>query len=238
MLQKDVAAGMFLGLGLFKFHLVLPVVIMVALARRPRVLAGFLPTALLLVGISLAVSGTGVLYAYPAALLELNRTGGAGMVTAQSMTNLRGLLTAWVGRAAYPGPIHWLLLPVAIAAMLYTARLWRSSRQISRQTVALGLAYSLVLIVAILTSYYAYSYDLTVLLIPVLLLGGGFLEQSKLEVFTRRVIVSALLLLICSPLYWSLILRGDRPYLLVIPLFLLGIGIANTLRQLGGAREP
>jgi glycosyl transferase family 87 len=227
--HKDVSAGVVLALGLFKFHLVVPIMIMLLLAARLRTLAGFLPGALTLVGISCAVSGTGVLHTYPAYLLGLNRSAGVGMVTAQSMPNLRGLLTAWVGRAPYPGRIHWLLLPVAVAAIVVTGRLWRSSMKSGFPGFALG--YSLALIVTILTSYYAYSYDMTLMLVPTLLFSGSFLKQPHLDARTRQLLAAAFLLLICSPLYWGSILRFDRPYLLSLPMFLLAAGLIGAIKR-------
>jgi hypothetical protein len=225
---KDVAAGVILALGLFKFHLVVPIVIMLWLAGRARILAGFLPGAAALVALSCVISGTGVLSSYPSYILNLNRATGAGFVTAQSMPNLRGLLSAFLGRAPYPGPIHLLVLPVAIAAIVLTARLW--SPLIKMGFSGLGLGYCLALLVTILTSYYAYSYDMTMLIVPLLLLGGGFLDQPELPTTLRRTIAVGLLLIICTPLYWALILRFDCPYLLVIPMFILAFGIAGVMR--------
>lgn len=231
---KDVAAGVILALGLFKFHLVVPIAVILWLAGRARILAGFLPGTAALVALSCLISGAGVLSAYPVYLLNLNRVTGAGFVTAQSMPNLRGLLTAFLGRAPYPGPIHWLLLPAAVAAIVLTARLWRPLMNTGFR--GLGLGYCLALLVAILTSYYAYSYDMTLLIIPLLLLGGGFLDQQRLDQaglppLPRRMIAGGLLLLICTPLYWALILRLDRPYLLVVPMFILALGIARAMQH-------
>ena len=226
---KDVTAGVILALGLFKFHLVVPIVIMLWLAGRARVLIGFLPGATTLVALSCVISGTGVLAAYPGYLLKLNHTADVGFVTAQSMPNLRGLLSAIVGRAPYPGPIHWLLLPVAMTAILLTAWLWKPL--MNAGFPGLGLGYCLALLVAILTSYYARSYDMTLVIIPLLLLGGEFLDQSWLPPRPRRLIAGGLLLTICTPLYWALILQFDRPYLLVVPMFVLVLGIANVKRQ-------
>ena len=226
---KDGVAGVILALGLFKFLLVAPIAIMVWLAGRSRILAGFLPGAGALVALSCAICGTSVLSAYPLYLLRLNRATGVGVVTAQSMPNLRGLLTTFLGRAPYPGAIHWLLLPAAIAVILLTARLWRPLVNTGFPGLALG--YCLALLVAILTSYYAYSYDMTLLIVPLLLLGGGFLDEPWLPPFPRRMIAGGLLMIICTPLYWVLILHLDCPYLLVIPMFILALGIAGVMRQ-------
>ncbi|MGB6632488.1 MAG: hypothetical protein WBE52_14715, partial [Terriglobales bacterium] len=220
-------------LGLFKFLLVVPIAIMLWLAGRARILAGFLSGVAALVALSCAISGAGVLSAYPAYLLSLNRATGVGVVAAQKMPNLRGLLTAFLGRAPYPGAIHWLLLAVAIAAIVLTARFWRPFASTGFPGLALG--YCLALLVAILTSYYAYSYDMTLLIVPLLLLGGGYLDQFgdqfDLAAMPRRMIAGGLLLLICTPLYWALVLRLDCAYLLVVPMFILALGIGSMMRQ-------
>jgi hypothetical protein len=226
---KDVAAGAMLALGLFKFHLLAPIAIMIWLGGRARILAGFLPGTAMLVALSCVISGAGVLRAYPLYLLDLNRTAGVGFVTAQSMPNLRGLLSVLVGRAPYPGPIHWLLLPAAVAAIVLTARLWRPRMNAGFPGLAMG--YCLALLVAIMASYYARSYDMTLLIVPLLLLGGGFLDQPGLMCIPRRLIAGGLLLAICAPLYWALILRLDCPYLLVIPMFILALGIGSVMRR-------
>jgi hypothetical protein len=234
MAGKDASAGLVLALGLFKFHLVVPIVIMLWLAGRARVLIGFVPGAAALVAISCLISGAHVLYDYPAYLLSLNRASGAGVVTAQSMPNLRGILTAFLGRAPYPGPIHWLLLPVAATAIVVTACLWR--RAMTTGIAGLALGFCVALLVAILTSYYAYIYDMTLLIIPLVLLGGEFLDldgagQAGLSTLARGMIAAGLLVLICTPLYWALILCFDCPYLLVVPMLVLAVGIAAAMRQ-------
>src|SRR5260370_27583514 len=122
---KDFAAGAILALGLFKFHLVVPVAIMIWLAGRARILAGFLPGTAALLALSCVISGTSVLSAYPTYLLNLNRTPGVGFMTAQSIPNRRSLPTALGRRSPFPGPIHWLLLPASVAAIVLMAPYWR-----------------------------------------------------------------------------------------------------------------
>jgi hypothetical protein len=224
-LGRDIAAGALLALALFKFHLVILILVVLILVGRARVLAGFAPTALALVAVSCAVAGPGVLYAYPAYLWQMNRASGAGMVALQSMPTLRGLLTPLLGKA--PGPLHWLLLLTGIATLVCTVRLWRSRNQAGLHVLPTG--FSLTIAVALLTSYYAYIHDLTLLLIPLLLLGGHFLEQPQLTPAGRGLLVAAFLALVFSPLYW-LCLRLGAASLLVILLLVLAGGLANALR--------
>jgi len=224
-LQRDSSAGAVLALGLFKFHLVIPLLAMLSLVGRPRILRGFLPVGMALVAISVGVAGADVLKSYPAYLFELNHAAGVGMVTAQSMPNLRGLLTSMVGRAPYPGPVHWILLPLAIVALAGAVWIWRRDRGPHR----LVLGYSLALVTTIVTSYYSYTYDLILLLVPALVLGGRFSQQSQSWTANDRFTICILLLLICSPLYWFLILHLDRPYLVAILVLLLALGIAHLM---------
>ena len=231
--RNDAAAGILLALGLFKFHLIVPIAIIVWLAGRARILVGFLPSAAALVVLSCVISRPSVLSEYPKYLLSLNRTADVGFVTAQSMPNLRGVLSAFVGRAPYPGPIHWLLLPVAVAGIALASRLWRPLMNAGFPTLALG--YCLTLLVAILTSYYARSYDMVLLIIPLLLLGGEFLDQPNLPPIPRTMIAAGLLLVISTPLYWALILVFDSPYLLVVPMFILALGIGRMMPRFARA---
>jgi hypothetical protein len=230
--RKDVAAGAILALGLFKFHLLVPIAIMLWFAGRARILAGLLPGAAALVAVSWVIVGPRVLLAYPAYLLNLNQTASVGFVTAESMPNLRGLLSAFVGRSPYPGPIHWLLLPAAVVGIVVVARVWRPV--VSTNYTGLALGYCLALLVAILTSYYARSYDMTLLVVPLLLLGGKFLDapglkEPKVPATPRFMIAAGLLLLVCTPLYWALIIGLDCPYLLVVPMFILAAGVAMVM---------
>lgn len=227
--KKDALAGVILALGLFKFHLVLPFVIIVWLAGRARILAGFLPAGAALVALSCTISGVSVLWVYPSYVLALNHTVNGGLITAESMPNVRGLLSAFVGRAPYPGPIHWLVLPVAIVAIVFTIRFWRPI--INTGFAGLGLGYCLALLVTIVTNYYSLSYDMTLLIVPLLLLGGGFIEQPGLPATARRWIAAGLLLLICTPLYWVLILGIDRAYVLMVPMLILALGILSAMQR-------
>jgi hypothetical protein len=226
--KKDAVAGLILALGLFKFHLVLPIVIIVWLAGRMRILAGFLPTAAVLVALSCMISGVDVLWVYPSYILRLNRTVGGGLITAESMPNLRGLLSAFVGRAPYPGPIHWLVLPVAIVAIAFTVWVWRPI--MNSGFAGLGLGYCLALSITIVTNYYSLVYDMTLLIVPLFLLGGGFILQPGLPGRARRPIAAGLLLLICTPLYWAVILGIDRAYVLIVPMLILALGILRAIR--------
>ncbi len=89
--NRDAAAGAFLALGLFKFHLVLPFVLLLLVQKRWRVLYGFLPVSLLTVLASIAIAGVRALSAYPRYVFYWEDVlAGKDRVPA-GMPNLRGL---------------------------------------------------------------------------------------------------------------------------------------------------
>jgi len=153
-------------------------------------------------------------------------------VTVQSMPNLRGVLSAFVGRSPNPGPIQWLLFAAAVVAIVLTVLVLRPL--INRGFQGLGLGYFLTLLVAIVTSYYNRVYDMSLLVIPLFLLTGFLNQQADQQLLARRhrvMIGTGLLLLICTPLYWLLILQCDCPYLLVVPMFILATGITGVMKR-------
>lgn len=225
---RDVAAGFVLALALFKFQFALPLVIILWIAGRTKVLAGFAVSASILTGLSAAVVGWRGLLNYPGYLLTFNRTTGVGIAPNLQMT-LRGLLTLLVGRAPYPGRIHWLLVPVAVAAIVYAGLLWRTA---GKPFLAEG--FGLATVVAIVTSYYAYSYDLLLLLVPLLALRtrpGGLPDADAV---TRYLETGGVLLLLLTPLYWLVKAAFQAECLMTLPLIAVGIALA---RRLGRARK-
>ncbi len=232
---RDLLAGAVLGLALFKFQLALPFVLILWIAGRVRAIAGFAISASILAGISATVVGWRGLLQYPVYLLRFNRTTGVGIAPNLQMT-LRGLLTLFVGRAPYPGRIHWILVPIAIAAVVYAGWLWRKA---GRGFVAEG--FGLAAVVAIVTSYYAYSYDLLLLLAPLLALRtrpGGLPQTDSL---TRFLETTGVLMLLLSPLYWFVKADFQAECLMALPLIAVGIALARRLSQAAGgstSRQP
>jgi hypothetical protein len=226
---KNFSAGLLLALGLFKFHFVLPLVIILCLAKGARILGGFIAGAAALASVSLMITGPHALAAYPTYLLRLNRWSGAGFAWPHNMPNLRGLLSP-ISNLEWPAV---LLSTIGIAV---TICILRTAKQTGPSVVP--LAFSLAVIAAVLTSYYAYSYDLTLLLLPLLLLSGGFLDAPGLAANARRWMVAGMLLLLCAPLEWLLVARFDCGYLMAVPALFVALGIAQYLRTAGHASAP
>jgi len=225
---RDMGAGVTLGLALVKFHLAIPFAAMLWIAGRKRVLPGFAASALAVVAISAAIVGWRGLIQYPEYLLVLNQAKGFGVVTPEVQMNLRGLLTFFVGRSPYPGRIHWALAPVALASIVYAGLIWRKA---GRGFLAEG--FGLAAIVAIVTSYYAYSYDLLLLIVPLLAMRTRPDDAPKGDSVTRRLEEVGVLLLLLTPVYWFTKLELHAECLMTLPLLALAVALACRLRQAG-----
>jgi hypothetical protein len=222
--DRDVGAGVILGLALFKFHLVIPFVITLWIAGRKRVLPGFAVSAFAVLVISAGVVGWRGLIQYPGYLLALNRATGVGLITPENQMNLRGLLIFVVGRVPYPGRIHWLLAPVALAAIVYAGISWRRAGD---RMLAEG--FGLAMIVAIVTSYYAYEFDLLSLIVPLVAMRARPADAPQADRFTRYLEAGGLLLLLLTPLYWFLRVQLKSECLMTLPLLAAGIALARRL---------
>jgi hypothetical protein len=156
--------------------------------------------------------------AYPQYLLDLNP--GLGMVKSQRMPNVRGLVTASLGDDPVHSGAKWFLAGIFVFGIFIGSRFWRGDDRRSRL-----MAFSFAIVVTLLTSYYANIYDLTLLLVPLLLLGRPFLGR-EFSGWPRTVFLSAAAVLLFTPFLWVLALRVDRFGLMALVLLALAWSIA------------
>lgn len=226
----DLRSGACLALGLFKFHLILPLFLILLVKRRVRVVYGFLCVALVLLFISIGVVGWSGLVHYPKYLWQLNQAptllGTNGLV----MPNIRGLLSPFLGARRVPLAIQAALLAVFALAIVSMALLW-TGRAKSRLDQA-GFSYCIA--VMLLTSYYTTGYDLTLLLLPLHMTGGILASNFTLRGWPRSTFAASAGVLLLSPLYWVLGIPMVDFYWLALVLFALTVslaGVALTLQR-------
>jgi len=213
-------SGAVLALGLFKFHLVLPLLAILILRKKGRLALGFLAVTLLLFCVSLLMVHWSGLVGYSGYLWGLNQAPGLGMVTKpQSMPNSRGLLSVMLQNQPLPGIVHGFLLAIVPLGIIFASRPWRGNDQHSVIT-----AFCFWIVVTLTTSYYSNSYDLTLLLLPLLLLGATF-WQKKVCGWPRNLFLAAAGVSLCTPLMWLLALRLDQFGWMVVVLFAMAISL-------------
>ncbi len=219
--HADLASGAVLALGMFKFHLAIPLLAIFLLRKRFRVAIGFVAVSSLLFAISLAMVRWSGLVAYPRYLWGLNLVPGLGMVKPQSMPNVRGLMTILLGNGPLPAAAHWFLAAVAILGIIVAGTSWTG-----RDRRSVSMAFCFAIVVTLATSYYANSYDLTLLLLPLLLLGKTFLQGEEITGWPRILFLSASATLLFTPLWWFVALRVDQFCWMAFVLFALALSIS------------
>jgi hypothetical protein len=157
--EEHLQAGLLLGLGVFKFQIVIPIAVLFFLWKRWRFVLGFAISSASSALVSLFMVGTQGARQYASMLLgmSLNLTSEADAIryslSPRTMLNLRGLLAAlFEGRLP-----HWwvqgLILVSSLAVLLIIAR--------CRPSMPLAI------IAAALVSYHLNAPDATVLIIPI-----------------------------------------------------------------------
>jgi hypothetical protein len=219
---RDLEAGACLGLGLFKFHLVLPFAFILLLRRRWRAIAGLAAVALGEVAVSWALVGWEQLSHYPTYAWHVNRLQHLQhrmLIIPSAMPNLRGLLTGWKwSAAARPWP-ELALLSVSFALLLWAARQWQPASRTDADRWNRG--FSIAVIVTFLTGYHGYSQDLSILLVPLLLTADFVWGEVQGAASTTTQLFLGLMFF--SPLYLVLTLRWEQQNLFsLIPLGLAG----------------
>jgi len=166
--SSDFAAGCVLACGLFKFQFVIPFVVVLLFLRKWRAITGFAIIGVFLFILSVAISGVSVLTTYPKLLFQekiFQQLGDLAYVP-----NIRGflhlILSDHAGRA-----FSILVGFFSLCVLWIAARTWREDR--------LALSFSAALLAAVLASYHLYTYDLSLLLLPISLICAELARQKR-----------------------------------------------------------
>jgi hypothetical protein len=218
---RFVAAGAWLACGLFKFHLVLPFLVLLlagekSFERQKKILGGFGLVGGLLALVSLTVVGMRQMTFYPRYVLGLEATMARGAIMPSDMPNLRGML--YLIGSKLP---HFDTVAVLLSAMLFLFALWimRWPDDCEDRKICLAL------LVTVLVSYHGLGYDLCVLALPMLLLAGWFQSKVIHRGWARVAMIAGLAGLLFSPLQVLLLMRYNRLGWLGWAVLFLTIGV-------------
>jgi hypothetical protein len=184
---RHVYAGLVLGLSLFKLQLVVPIIGVLLLCGFWRVLAGVACSGTAVLAISTAMVG----YDGMSSLLRLWLAEGGILfcIRPAHMPNVRGLLTAISGLP--PRSVTIATVIVSFLLLLLAAQQAKAARSPERM-LAICMCF------VPLVSFHTNIYDLSILILPILLL----LEASpELSTESRWTAMSPVFLLFCTPLY-------------------------------------
>ncbi len=214
--ERPVAAGCVLAIGLFKFHLLLPVLAVVLLRRPARVAAGAAAMALALLLISVRISGWDFVPLYPQFLFHLSDLPMAGNHP-EGMANLHGLLAVFVPWSATARIVA--LIGASLIVFVLAARGFRRAES----TEASNLAFANCVIAATLVGYHLSPHDQTILLLPMGLISHYLFNANRILKWRRIALIATLAVLFLPPLHLLLLQRGLHVFAAVpvLVLFLL-----------------
>jgi hypothetical protein len=220
--RRDFAAGAVLGLGLFRFEFLLPFVLIFALRRRWRVIAGSSVVGAVWLSISAAVVGWGGLLSYANALIQVG-TAARGVYVdhsdAHMMPSLYGLLWTTL-RGWVPESVSLLVVLAGTLALLAWAAL--HFRHIDRaEHPAFDLEFSLAVVAALLSGYHVFISELAPIMV-VAYLVLAYESGPEGDVKSRGHVGGALLAMFLAVIAALIISRSERFSLEVVTMLALG----------------
>jgi hypothetical protein len=187
---RDVAAGAALGLGLFKFHFVIPLALILSV-RRPRVLLGIIPVGAMWILVSALMVGWGGLVEFVQFSWRLEKSGAGGAISSVGMPNLRGLI------AELPGIVGGSVFAVSLTMVCSVVVMGVAAWVVARSEVPVSCLFAVASVASILVSYHAIIHDVAWLVVVVLLLfcapGGGTRSEMRIDVILLMVVYAIFL---------------------------------------------
>ena len=150
--SNELQTGMLLGLGSFRFQVILPIIVLFLLWRGFKVVGGWIASSAILWGVSVALTGIRAQMQYLELLHQMS--GFSFKLLLDRMPNLRGLFTAY-GLGVVP------LTLVSISVFLVAAII--GTQESVRQRLLLAVC------VAAIVPWYLFMHDLSLLVLPILL---------------------------------------------------------------------
>jgi hypothetical protein len=188
---NDEAAGVWLALGLFRPHMIVPLSLLLAV-RRWRLLIGFIPTALGLGIVSALIAG----WAWPFEFLrfvgKVEQTWRHNLGPQQA-PNLRGLF-GYLPVIRNFEPFTFVLIAISSLTVCI-----RAVRRIAKGNDSVTYLFCLAMVTTILISFHALWYDFTFLLPIVLFMIASLMKAQPGELGAARIAI--LFFLFLSPLY-------------------------------------
>jgi len=230
---RELTAGVLVGLGLFKFQIVIPIALLFLAWRRWRFSAGFALSGAVVGAGSLWLVGRAQVVVYSRSLISMSVSGShldrfRYGIYPGVMPNLRGLISGLAGPHL---PVFWI--QAATFALSGLTLLWVKTRAPWRQQGANALL--LAITAGAVVSYHLYIHDMSVLLIPIAVKLNEFIGAEATGDRGGRLIARASALMFAAPACMSFI--PSHFYVVSLPLlaFLFAItAVGRDYQPLSG----
>ena len=236
--DADFLAGCWLGLAVFKYHFVIPLILILALWRGRKLGLGFVTTASAVTLLSVGIVGWHEALQYPVFAWSVVSTPGHGQTPLGLTPNLLGLVTGWPVLAGM-GWLRWIVaagsvgLVIAVARMRNRARDWRlEDRRLFR------LSFACAVIVSALVGYNTNAHDLSLLVLPLALLADHVVAKAPCWPSETTRIVLPVVPLLISPLWFFLWMRWEQTNLMAAFLLWWLYTIGQEVLRMSNKRAP
>jgi glycosyl transferase family 87 len=227
--DSEFEAGSWLGLGLCKFHLVLPFLFAPLVQKRMKLIAGFLLVGAALTLVGVAAVGWHGLASYPGYVWRAEHTSQYKWnLTHRINPNVRALvLDVWP-----PGSkaARVAILAISIVVIGVAAYIWRLAW--SAGSKARQLAFALNLVATLLLGYHTFVHDLSLLFLPILCAADALLTTALLRPWQKLALWASVAILSFSPVYLVLLLRFSQLQLITLVLLLFFLVLASATLSL------
>ncbi len=212
--SNELQAGVLLGLGMFRFQLLLPMVLLFLLWRSVKFVAGWALSSAAVLSVSVVITGVRAQMQYVGLLRQMGTV--SLWLLLRRMPNLRGLFAA----------CDFGMVPLALVSLsFFLVAVIMGARQRPPQRLLLAVSAS------VIVTYYLFLHDLSILALPVLVAINGAIGRM---VWRRAAHASAVLL--GFAVLWF---APDRFYLgALLTLFFFVTSGAGLWKQDTGARMP
>ena len=223
---REFSAGIFVGLGLFKFQFVIPFALIFVLRRKWKFVAGFGISTTLLAGISFLAVGTEGVIGYVKLLRAvasnpINRSYGASV----DMATVQGLVQSLLTGVTTPAIVGFLVAVLSLGLIGLAAWRWNVAEQKDPRQ-SLDLLFAAAVVVSLVTGFHMFTHDLSPMILAMMLAYRSVQRSSQA---VRRALIIFLIVLWIPVTYFALI-AGHCMYLLcpVLLLFTGALWIAQT----------
>ena len=228
---QDFRAGIFLGLGLIKFAIVLPFAIICLLRSKWRLMTGFAAAASLLGLLSVIAVGPSGVSSYVNLLIDIvrnpNNPAYGESFIAWGMPTIGGFFSTLLNGHLASVYVSSLALTISACLTLFAAWQWRRQDR-DQADCSAGPMFGAALTVSLVTAPHLYVHDLTVMLLAILLVIAS---SQWTEDWRGRKILTAAIVILYTPIVYLLLPRWHAVYLLAPVLVVFALAAMSLVRK-------
>ena len=224
---RELTAGLLIGLGMFKFQIVLPIAFLFLAWRRLRFIGGFVLSAAVVTSASAWLVGLEQLKVYAGGLWSMSvRLSSATDqfrygISPTAMPNLRGMIFGLTSSHLSLFSVQAITIAVSFLALLLTAA-FTSAKRSNSDLLLIAIAASA------LVSYHLLIHDLSVLFLPVALTLNRYLPAEATGDKNGRRLARSAALMFLAPMCISYV--PHHFYVVAVPALAFLFALVNAAR--------